>query len=274
MFIDVSVNDMIDIKAQKVNYNEVVITRSDIVRISTLMQYLSDNKIHFNESIRLDSLTVLQQNDIGLLFFEYYGFLIHKEGQKYLNKEMFSELLNSSEIIMSYLKRSENLAPTGIDNALNIEILTSKQFNDIILNWFSSKYRNFRSIAKFIKKTIALYDIDINKGQFNKLTDRSKFLATMFDRYIRTQKGSIPFSNDFGSSIKQSLHKKADYFTKKIIIEEITDFVETLSNTYGDDFRLVDITYREEIDISVKLIIYITLQANQEEEINFKLLGA
>jgi hypothetical protein len=150
-----------------------------------------------------------------LLFFEYYGFLIHQDGEKYLNKQMFSELLNSSEIIMSYLKRSENLAPTNIENALNIEIFTSRQLNDIILNWFSSKYRNFRSISRYIETTNILYDIDINRGQFNKLTDKTKFLATMFERYIRIQKGSIPFSDDFGSSIKQSLHKKADYFTKK-----------------------------------------------------------
>jgi hypothetical protein len=41
MFIDVSVNDMINVKSQKVNYNEVIITRNDIVMISSLMQYLS-----------------------------------------------------------------------------------------------------------------------------------------------------------------------------------------------------------------------------------------
>ncbi|RLA81870.1 MAG: hypothetical protein DRG78_08465 [Epsilonproteobacteria bacterium] len=273
MFIDVSVKDMINVKAQKVNYNEVIILRNDIVTMPNLMSFLSNHKIHFDQSLRLDSLTILQQNELGVIFFEHYGFIIYNDGSKYLDREKFNELLSDSETIMSYFKRSENLAPTNIDNALNYHIFTSKQFNDIILHWFSSKYRNFRSIEKFIKKTTQLYDIDINRGQFNKIIDRSKFLAIMFNRYIRMQKGSIPFSDDYGSSIKQSLHKKADYFTKKIILEELNFFVVNLSSLYEDDFRLIDIYYVEEISIATKLIIYITLQANDESPLQFRLLG-
>ncbi len=237
------------------------------------MNFLQNNRISFEESLRLDTLSILQQNQIGLIFFEFYGFIINQDGEKYLNKEKFNNLLNSSEIVMSYLKRSENLAPTNIENALNINILTSKQLNILILNWFASNFRNFRSIEKQLKQTDILFDINLNRGQFNKITNRTEFLSIMFDRYLRIQKGSIPFSDDYGSSIKESLHKKADYFTKKIILEELTMFVTNLSSVYSDYFSLVDIIYKEETLEATKLTIYVTLQANDEEPVIFKLLG-
>lgn len=271
MFLDVSVKDMINVKSAKVNFNEVIITRRDVVRIQKLMQYLTDHHIHFDEELRLDSLIPVQQNEIGLIFFEYYEYLIIKSGVRYLNKSKFTEMFSESEIIMSYLERSEVLAPSGIDNALTIRILTTKQLNEIVINWFSERHRNFRSIEKNITETLNLYDINLNAGHFNKITNKSEFLGLMFSRFIRTAKGSIPFSGHFGSSIKESLHKKADYFTKKIILEEITDFVETLAEIYSEDFKLVNIEYIEETGISTKLTIRVTLEAAKEQLVQFEL---
>lgn len=271
MFLDISVKDMIDVKNQRVSYNEVILTRRDVVDIQKLMQYFYAHHIHFEESLRLDSLLIQEQNEIGVIFFEYYGFTIEVEGRLYLKKSKFIKIFHDSEIMMSYITRSEKLAPTTVEDALVLEILSTEQLNDIILNWFSTKYRNFRSIKKHVPESTNLFDINLNKGYFSKVTNRSEFLADMFDRFVRTSRGGIPFSNDFGSSIKESLQTKATFFSKKIILEELTDFVTTLSNIYSDDFNLVNIDYKEEVGISVKIIIKVTLQANKEDPIVFVL---
>ncbi len=271
MFLDISVKDMIDVKNQRVSYNEVILTRRDVIDIQRLMQYFYSHHIHFEESLRLDSLLIQEQNEIGVIFFEYYGFTVEVEGRIYLKKSKFIEIFSDSEIMMSYITRSMNLAPTDVKDALVLEIFSTEQLNDFVLNWFSTKYRNFRSIKKHVEATDNLFDININKGYFSKVTNQTEFLSDMFDRFVRTPRGAIPFSNDFGSSIKESLQTKATFFSKKIILEEITDFVVSLSNIYSDNFSLVGIDYKEEVGIAVKIIIKITLQANDEDPITFVL---
>jgi len=271
MYLDISVKDMIGVKNQRVTYNEVIIKRRDVIDIQKLMQYFNDLHINFDQTLRLDSLLIQEQNTVGIIFFEYYGFIVEVEGRSYLRKSRFREIFKDSEIMNSYLDRSERLSPTKVEDALVIEILTTDQLNEIVLNWFSTKYRNFRSIEKHIPLTDNLFDININHGYFKKVTNRSEFLGDAFSRFIRTQQGEIPFSNDFGSRIKESLQTKATFFTKKIILEEITEFIKSLSNIYSDEFSLVGIDYREVQGIAVSTIILITLQANNEEPISFEL---
>ena len=271
MFLNISVKDMIDVKNQRVSYNEIILNRRDVVNIQKLMQYFYSHHIYFDESLRLDSLLIQEQNEIGVIFFEYYGFTIEVDGRLYLKKSKFIEIFSDSEIMMSYITRSLNLAPTTVEDTFVLEILSTEQLNDFVLNWFSKKYRNFRSIKTHIDSTNNLFDININKGYFSKVTDQTEFLSDMFDRFVRTSKGGIPFSNDFGSSIKESLQTKATFFSKKIILEEITDFITSLSNIYNDNFKLINIDYKEEVGVAVKIIIKITLQANDDTPITFVL---
>ncbi len=271
MFLDVSVKDMIKVKNQKVNFNEVIITRRDVIRIPKLMQYFTDNHVLFREEYRLDSTIPIKQNEIGLIFLEYYEYIQIKDGVRYFDRNKLEIMFNESETITSYLERSATLAPTDDDKILNIQILTTSQLNEIILNWFSLRNRNFRSIEKTIVESNNLYDINMNEGYFNKIVDPIEFLGLMFSRFVSIQKGAIPFSSNFGSIIKESLHRKADYFTKKIILEEVTDFVETLTSIYSEDFKLKDIEYIEEVGITTKLIVRITLEVTQIGELKFEL---
>jgi hypothetical protein len=270
MFLDISVKDMINSNSKKVNYNEVIITRRDIINIPRLMQYLIENHMHFNNDIRLDSFPIPTQNEIGIIFFDYYEYLINNNGKQYLNKIKFSQMFSEYEIIMGYFQRAEILAPTEIDNAIDINILTTNQLNDIIINFFNKQFRNFKSVEKDIETTGTLFDIDINANKFLKITNPNEFLVTMFDRYIRTTKGSIPFSGDFGSNLKASLQRKADGFTQKILEEEIGTFIQDLSNIYSDNFKFISLEYSSVGTIDVHVTIYITLQVNNDEPMIIK----
>jgi len=271
MLLDIGVKDLINIQSQKISYNDVILTRQDIIKIPQLMQYFSEQLIHFDKELRLDTLLITQQNEIGLIFFEYYQYIIIKDNIKYLNKSKLIDMFKESEVIIGILNRVEKIRPPAVENTYVIEGFSLKNLNLIILNWFHNNYRNFRSIKKNIIQTISLYDININQGYYNKIVDPSEFIGLMFNRFVRIQKGSIPFSSEFGSSIKESIQTKSNYFTKKHILEEITDFTNTLTNIYNEDFSLVDIQYKETVGLSVSLQIMVTIQINKNEVLKFVL---
>jgi len=270
MFIDIKVSDLVNTHRTKVIYNEVLIYRRDIIKIPKLMKYFEERRIHVDESIRLDSLIMTQQNEIGLLFYEYYEYLIFKDEKTYLNEIPFKTMFNASEDILYLLKKCETLGD-NITNGLDYKILSTSEFNRILINWFHSNYRNFRSVSKLIIPTDKLFDIDIEQGHFKKVTNKVDFLSAHFQRFISTQRGSIPFSNGFGASIKAQLQTKSTYFTKKSILEELQGFTETLTSIYEDDFELKDIEYNEYGGISIKIEIKITISINGNEEVKFKL---
>lgn len=270
MFLDVSLSTLTSFKGQKVEFNEVVITRRDIINMPQLMQYFTFNKIHVKDSARLDSYPIGMQNDIGLIFFEYYGYIIYHEGIRYLNELKFKQLFAESETIMEYFRRALLLKESP-PNTINIEIIPTKQLNDLVLNFLYRHQRNFRNHEKNIKQTENLFDVDINNNKFTKITNLSEFLTITFNRYIRTQKGSIPFSGDFGGSIKQSLQMKAADTAVESIRDELFYFLRDLSELYNADFRLLNIDHKLLHTIGMKLIVYITIQANNEEPVTFTL---
>lgn len=272
MFLDISVNDLINTKTQKISFNEVIINRQDIIKIPKLMQYLITHHIYFDKSLRLDSLIITQQNEIGLIFFDYYNYTITNDNIIYLNKQKLKELFNESESLMFIINKADSNFPTTVENTLSVKAFSTKDLNLIILNWFYDNYRNFRSIKKNIKETTNLYDINLNAGHFSKITNNAEFLSLMFTRFVRTRKDMIPFSNGFGSSIKESLQTKSNYFAKKNILEEITGFTKYLTNFYDENFELEDIKYKETTNgISVSIKIYVTISINTEQTVKFVL---
>jgi len=264
---DISVNDLIGVKSQNINYNEVVIIRKDIIDNSILMNYLEKKKIHFDTELKLRNLPINHQLDIGLIFLEFNGFLIDK---KYFVKDKVLKYFDKNTKILKYFKLCENVSPVS-GNRIDFSKLNNDLVYEIILTWFALQYRNFRSVDKFIEHSSTLYDIDLNKNNFNKITDDIKFLSIMFDRYVRTQKGSIPFSDEFGSNIKQSLQLKSTFFIKKTIEEEVTDFITTLASLYNATFQVINVEYIEEGEIDVRITIFITLKIRQSEQFVFQL---
>lgn len=271
MFLNVSVKDMIDVKTQKVSFNEVIIYKSDIKTIPKLMQYFTFQKIFIQDEIRLDSLIPTKQNEIGLIFFEFYGYLNIIEGIQYLNKSKFDEMFYESAELKSILIKVDYKYPVDAKNSLSIKDITTNDLNLLILNWFDHKNRNFRSIEKFIPLTDNLFDININHGYFEKIVDPIEFLSLSFDRFIRIAPGEIPFSNNFGSNIKQSIMTKSSYFTKKAVRAEIEQFTRLLTSVYSNVYTLEDISYKEEGDVSQKLTVMVTISINKNEAVTFKI---
>jgi len=273
MFSEITVKDMIGSTSQKVNYNEVIITRQDLINMPKLMTYLSDNKYHMEEEINYDFFPINIQNGVGLIFLEYYEFTITINDVQYLISHKLYDVLKQHEILIGYLDKVNKLYPTHIEDTLDISGFSETELNEILLAWFSTIYRNFKSIYKDIPESDTLMDINLNKGYFNKVNDLVQHIVTSFSTYLKTQKGAIPFSQNFGSTIKQSLQRKADYFTKNILLEEIGSFINEMNKVYDNAFEIVDISYDENIEISTSITVYVTLKVLDEEPITLQIQG-
>lgn len=272
MYLNVGVKDLINLKSKRVSFNEILITKQDVIRISKLMYYLTFRKIFVIDSIRLDQFTKHQQNEISLIFLEYYEYIVLKSGIQYLNKHKMLNMFKESEELTGILIRAINKNVSPARNGINITDISTDDLNLLMLNWFSKINRNFRSIEKFILPTTNLFDINLNAGSFDKIVDPIEFLSKTFDAFIRIGKGSIPFSDDFGSNIKASIQTKSDYFTKKIIVEELTDFVNQLTSFHNDTFTLENIEYiTSSTLVAERLAVIITISINSIQEIKFKI---
>ncbi len=108
-------------------------------------------------------------------------------------------------------------------------------------------------------------------------------MIIQFSNFIRTSPGSIPFSSNFGSVIKGAVQMKYSGYTHEIILEEITEFLNSLSSLYNQNFKLIDLNITEvtkagstlkvmskSVDIHLK--IDVILQINKEEPIKITLI--
>jgi len=271
MFLDIKVKDIAGSVKQKVNYNEVIIHRRELLTIPKLLQYFNINSIHIQEEARLDSFPLHVQNEIGVIYIEYYNFLINRDGTLYLDELKFKNLFYDNEIIMEILNGAKIQSP-GPEGTIDLNYIGTYNLNIIIINFFNKQFKNFKSDYKNIIETTALFDIDLNYGKFSKVTNLSEFLVTSFDRYIRTRRGEIPFSNNFGSTLKASIQRKADSFTQTILEEEIMDFIDSLSILYNNIFSFESLTYREVGVIDVHVELQIVFSIMREENIEIKVV--
>jgi len=271
--LNISVKDIIKINENLIiDYNEVELYRKDLITIPNLMSYFSEKHISFQESIRLDIFTKTQQNEIGLIFLKYYGYIIQRNGIIYLNESMFLKIIKESEYLIDSFNRAKSLSKNPILNGIEYNIFRTDDIHILLLYWFKYINRNHKSIKKDIIKTNYLYDINLNSGHYNKIVNKTEFLLTMFDRFIRIQKDQIPFSNGFGSTIKTMINSKFSSFTQKIIEEDVIEFLNSLNNSYADDtFELIELNVKESHTVAIKLTVYITISIDSSEIIQFKL---
>jgi hypothetical protein len=129
------------------------------------------------------------------------------------------------------------------------------------------KYRNYASYVKNIDETDILYDINLDYGEYEKETSLTRFMLTHFLRFISTKSDQIPFSNGFGSTIKNKIQSKSNSFTKNIIYDEINMFLKELSGLYNKAFTIQNIELNESGYIAQKLVVSVYLKAAQEETV-------
>ncbi len=269
-----------------VEFNEVEIFRSDILSIPKLMQYVKENNIYFNPddinlSLNLKDFSIYDQNQIGLIFMEYYGYIIQEsiDSPKFFNLEIL-RLFRSDDKILSFLNKALIKSPD--DTKISIIYIIDVEMNLLILNFFSKNFRNFKSVNKTINESYDLYDIHLY-GAFEKVTNITQFMLEQFNTYIRTTRGSIPFSSNFGSVIKEAIQNKYLGFTKDVITEDIVMFLNALSDEYNINFKLLSIKVSEvqkpgssitvsSNSIDIHLRIEIILQADEEEAVQITLM--
>ena len=275
MFVNISVKD-IELNSNSTIYdNNIVIETKDIVSNLKLMKYLDSKKIYFLDSLALGSLELHYQNEIGTLFLEYNNLTIDYNNKTYLNYEAMIRMFASLEIVLGYINVAYNKTQQQTDNKNIIDIanFTTKQYNLVILNFFALKFRNFASYDKSIEDTNYFYDINFDYGEYNKEMSLTRFMLTHFIRYISTKADAIPFSDGFGSNIKNLIQRKNTDTTKTLIAEEIRNFLTTLSSLYGQTFTVQRIDLVESGYIAQKLIVHVYLKAADEETVKILLEG-
>ena len=273
--INITLNDIAGYQSKRVTYNDVNITRNDIISMPKLMNFLSSQGIYIprDGEISLSGFSLPIQNEIALYYFDYYGYIIYYNSEMYLDKTKFYTLFNNDDIILGYFDRSQVLVQTPAGSLLDYRILTTAQLNDVVLNWFNKLARNYLSVDKNVPITTNLFDIDLSSNNFSKVTDAVNFFRTQFDRYLRMQSNSVPFSDGYGSSMKSYLQRKADGFTQQILVDEVNLFLNDLNSIYPDNFALIGLTYVEQTTIAVRIIITVTIQINNDAPITFTLQG-
>lgn len=275
MFVNISVKD-IELNYNSTIYdNNIVIQTQDIVSNLKLMKYLDSKKIYFLESLSLNSLELHYQNEIGTLFLEYNNLTIDYNNKTYLNFTAMKYMFANLEVVLGYINIAYNKTQLHTDNKNIVDIaeFTTKQYNTLILNFFALKFRNYASYDKTIEDTNYFYDINFDFGEYNKEMSLTRFMLTHFIRYISTKADAIPFSNGFGSNIKNLIQRKNTDVTRTLISEEISNFLSTLSSLYNQSFLLQGVDLTESGYIAQKIIVHVYLKASSEDTVRIILEG-
>lgn len=269
MFLNLSVKDIELSSASTIYDNNVEILEKDIVSNLKLMKYLDANKIYFFDTLKLNSLSLHYQNAIGTLFLEAAGLTIEYNNKTYLNYQACRMMFADLDIILGYLNLAYKKTQYQTDNIniADIDHFTTKTYNLFILNYFAIKYRNYASMEKHIPDTDILYDINLDYGEYNKEISLTRFMLTHFIRYIGLKKDQVPFSNGFGSDIKNLIQKKNNDLTKTILYEEIDSFLSSLSSMYNKSFSIKSLNIVETGYVAQKLTVNVILQAEKEEAV-------
>jgi len=280
MIFNVDIKNFSHYKETFVKYNQITITKLDIKRIPELMNFFMTNNIYIDDKIELSELPKSIQNKIGKIFMNFYGYIIKYQNIEYFNYNKLKELFkNSSKILASliYVRQDtvKHLKVSNIDDIdlLSFTYISEELLNDLIINFFHLKHRNFISSDKYVKKTDILYDINLNSNTFYKITNTKEFIVSQFDRYIRTTKGSIPFSSNYGSDFKKIVNSKYNVFTKKMLEEEIKNFFSSISSIYNSiELYNIEISYDSTSSGIVKLKANVILHLDKKEYIKIDLI--
>jgi hypothetical protein len=268
MIVDISVSDILKFQEDITRTNEVTITHRDISNIPGLMEYFEQNGIFLENELALSSLSLDRQNMIGVYFAQSYGYIREIENVRYILVQPLRKIFHQNEVILDILNKNINRVVNlnkkyPIDNVFSLSDISTSNLNLLLLNIFSIHNRNFKESDKYIHSSETL--TDINMIDYSKESDIAHFIITQFTRYISIQRGSIPFSSNFGSILKTTIQSKLTDTTKRIILEDIVAFFEYISLLYAD-ITLHDITYNiveEVVSNRVEVTIYISINGEE-----------
>jgi len=229
---------------------QFIITLDDLLKIPKLKQYVNISYLKDNQ-ILINDFPINIKNEIGLLFFEYYGFIIWVKDKKYLNlKELYPnhEELNLQKTY--YLNSDENIL-------YETDKIDKTSLFKIVTKYFYSRYYNTTENIKFIENTEILTDINLNKNHYDKVPDDINFIVDIFKNWLNTRPNTIPFSPNYGNSLKDLIQEKNNIVKLNYVRTEIVTFFEELSSIYNSLVKLLDVkinlltNYGIEINISL-----------------------
>jgi len=245
------------------------VSMTDIINIPKLSSYfdvsfLKDNKIIF------DSFEETKKMEIGIIMLEAYGYISWYGKHKYLNFETFFDSFggeNELNYEISKLKNSYYLDLNPSTYKYKIDYLPSTFLMLLLKYFFYSMHSDGKEETKYIKSTEVLTDINFNKYQYIKVDDNVEFIINLFKNWINTRHGSIPFSPEYGNSLKELLHEKNVMVKSSRVKDSISKFFTEIEETYKTVSKLKDITINIIGTFGLEIIIDLNID-NKDIKIN------
>lgn len=240
---------------------QFIITTSDLINMPELknyvnVSYLINNELNFGTFD--DSLKI----KIGLIFFNYYEYIIWKGIKKYLDLSKLIQKFKMQEKLIYQLTKLKNYFYYKNDpstNLYDVDQLDSKFLLLLITEYFYSKYSVTKVVEKYIEHTDILTDVNLNQNHYNKVQDNILFIVHIFNNWIKTSHNTIPFSPGYGNPLKELIQEKNNLVRLSMVKEEISNFFQELSKIYPSLIEVQNVnvnilnTYGIEIIISLSI---------------------
>jgi hypothetical protein len=249
---------------------QFVITQQDLVNMPVLrnlvnVSYLQENQINFSE------FTIAQKIEIGLIFFEYYHYIVWVGDKKYMDFNKIKEAFPNQESIISEINSLTKLFYYNEDistGLYDLEIINDKLLLLLITYYFYSKYSDNKDSVKYITSTKILTDVNLNKYHYTKLSEDVLFIVGIFNNWILTNPNDIPFSPNYGNPLKELIQEKNSLVKLTMVRTSIITFFEELSSNYNQLLELMDVSVKILGNYGVDISIVLKINKNT---INFNL---
>jgi hypothetical protein len=220
----ISPNNIVEIKAKIITYDE-----NDIPFTSETVKYFDLNNntsytnslnpvIEIDPELTVDDIRETIENDSYL----WIGGCVSGDAKKDDNVILFiNSLPNALKVIEDY-----SLYPdTKIDYS-DLYYLAIIYFNGI--------YRTNPEDAEEVGEYEKLTDINFDLNKYSMILNIKEFFTKQFIYFLKTPPGSLPFANDFGTSIKKVVQTKNNIVQEIQIQNEINFFINAFNDYYGE----------------------------------------
>jgi hypothetical protein len=261
-----SPTDIVEIKARVITYDENNIPYTD----ETVKYFnLNDNTSYINElnpNIEINPNITTEVIKETILNDDYLLIDGIVSGDAKLGDEVIL-FINS---IPSLCQINEDYSIPDDPNS-NYEIDYSDIYYLIII-YFNGIYRTNPEIEGEVGIYDTLTDINFELNNYSMILNIKEFFTKEFMYFLKTPPGSLPFANDFGTSIKNVIQTKNNIVQEINVQTEINFFIKAFNDLYGNlvDVRQITID-RKHSDVGADMWVIEVYVNILQERIIYKL---
>jgi len=213
-----------------------------------------------SSEVYLDDFDEHEQLNIGRIYMKHNNFIaVRSEEDRVIWREFDIYYGTQFDTLIRDIRSRYTLISTKWSD---ISFDDKKRLIDI---YFGSMFRNQIQDKPSEDNIIeTMTDIDLTLGKFRIITSTKEFFFKAFTEYLRISKTDIPFMNDIGSDIKNSVQTKNNLVRRADIEFDINFFINHFNLLYKDSIEVQSIDIKNEgsktggdkwiIDISAKIL--------------------